>query len=63
MDSHARQLTYPAVVELLQDGEWHANDELAAVAFFPREWLDELERDGLELERRGESPEMVRLVA
>ena len=63
MDSHTRQLTYPAVVELLQDGEWHANDELAAVTFFPREWLDELERDGLELERRGESPEMVRLVA
>ena len=63
MDSHTRQLTYPAVVELLQDGEWHANDELAAVTVFPHEWLGELERDGLELERRGESPEMVRLVA
>ena len=63
MDSHTRELTYPAVVGLLQDGEWHAGEELAAVTFFPREWLDELEREGLALERRGDSPEMVRLVA
>lgn len=63
MDSHTRELTYPAVVGLLQDGEWHASDELAAVAFFPSEWLNELEQEGLALERRGGSPEMVRLVA
>lgn len=60
MLEHTRQLTFPAVVELLRDGQWHAGDELAAVTTFPQEWLKELEREGFELERQGES---VRLVA
>jgi hypothetical protein len=63
MDAHSRSLTFPAVVGLLQDGEWHADEELAAVTSFPEEWLEELEREGLELERRGDAPQMVRLVA
>ena len=63
MHGHTRDLTFPAVVGLLQDGEWHADEELAAVTSFPHEWLDELEREGLELERSGESPQMVRLVS
>jgi hypothetical protein len=60
--AHTRELTYPAVVGLLQDRQWHADAELAALTFFPREWLREVEREH-ELERRGASPEMVRLVA
>ena len=57
---HTRELTFPAVIRLLQDGEWHADSELDAVTTFPQEWLAEVEREGFELERRGES---VRLVA
>ena len=59
-DGHTRELTFPAVVSLLGDGQWHAGEELAAVATFPQEWLRELEREGFALERQGES---VRLVA
>lgn len=60
MLDHTRELTYPAVVGLLEDGQWHDSDELSAVTTFPHEWLAELEREGRELERQGES---VRLVA
>ncbi len=60
MSDHTRDLTFPAVIGLLQDGQWHAGEELAAVTHFPKEWLAEVEREGLELERQGES---VRLVA
>lgn len=60
MSDHTRDLTYPAVVGLLQDGQWHVSAELSAVTTFPQEWLAELEREGHELERQGES---VRLVA
>jgi len=60
VSDHTRELTFPAVVGLLQDGQWHADDELAAVTTFPREWLAELEREGFELERQGQS---IRLVA
>ena len=58
--NHTREKTYPAVVDLLQDGHWHDATDLLAVTTFPREWLTELEREGFELERRGEA---VRLVA
>jgi hypothetical protein len=59
-DDHSRELTFPAVMNLLGDGEWHADDELASVTTFPQEWLQELEREGFALERQGEA---VRLVA
>ena len=62
MHDHTRELTYPAVVGLLRDGEWHADEELTAVTLFPREWLQEVEREH-PLERRAGSPELVRLVA
>ena len=62
MTAHTRELTYPAVIGLLQDRQWHADEEFAAVTFFPREWLKEVEREHA-LERRGGTPEMVRLVA
>lgn len=60
MTDHTRELTFPALIGLLQDGQWHAGEELTAVTTFPQEWLAEVEREGFELERRGES---VRLVA
>jgi hypothetical protein len=63
VSDHTRELTYPAVVGLLQDGQWHAAGELTAVTTFPQEWLAELERAGHELERQGDSPQMIRLVA
>ena len=62
MHDHIRELTYPAVVGLLQDDEWHADEELTAGTLFPREWLQEVEREH-PLERRAGSPELVRLTA
>ncbi len=62
MTGHTRDLTFPAVINLLQDREWHAADELNAITSFPSEWLREVERD-YELERRAGSPELVRLAA
>lgn len=62
MTNHTRELTYPAVIGLLQDRQWHAAAELSAVTLFPGEWLQEVEREH-ELERRGDAPEMIRLVA
>ncbi len=60
VSDHTRDLTFPAVIGLLQDGQWHADEELAAVTHFPQEWLAEVEHEGFELEWAGES---VRLVA
>ena len=60
MDSHTRELTYPAVVDLLRDGEWHADEELKTVTSFPQEWLQEVAREH-EIERNANSPELVRL--
>jgi len=57
---HTRDLTFPALIGLLQDGQWHADDELTLVTTFPQEWLAEVEREGFELERKGDA---VRLVA
>jgi hypothetical protein len=63
LTSHQRPLTYPALVELLKDGEWHADEELAAITQFPREWLHELEREGHAVEQQGDSPLFVRMLA
>ncbi len=60
LKTHTREKTFPAVLQLLRDGRWHDREDLAAVTSFPNEWLEELERDGLELEREGER---VRLAA
>jgi len=38
--------TYNRVRQLLGDGEWHSEDELAQVAYFPRRWIQELEASG-----------------
>ena len=38
--------TYARVLEVLADGEWHTEDELGQVAYFPRKWIKELEASG-----------------
>jgi hypothetical protein len=38
--------TYERILELLDDGEWHSEEELEEVAYFPREWVRELELSG-----------------
>jgi len=60
MSDHTRELTYPAVISLLEDGQWHADEDLRAVTSFPGEWLKEVERER-RLERHPESPQLVRL--
>ena len=62
MTDHSRELTYPAVTSLLEDGEWHAEEDLRAVTCFPQEWLKEIERER-RLERRPGSPQLVRLAS
>jgi hypothetical protein len=42
----AESTTYERVLRLLADGEWHTEDELEKVAYFPREWIRELEASG-----------------
>ena len=63
MNDHLRPPTYLAVVQFLQDGKWHSNEELAEVSQYPQDWLRELELAGHELERKGQPPGLVRLVA
>ncbi len=60
MSDHMRGLTYPAVISLLEDGQWHADEDLRAVTSFPSEWLREVERER-RLERHPDSPQLVRL--
>jgi hypothetical protein len=38
--------TYQRILELLADGEWHTEEELEELAYFPREWIKELEISG-----------------
>jgi hypothetical protein len=38
--------TYEQVLQLLADGEWHTEDELAEISYFPREWIRELKASG-----------------
>jgi hypothetical protein len=37
---------YARILDLLADGEWHTEDELGEVAYFPRKWIEELEASG-----------------
>ena len=62
MTDHTRELTYPAVISLLEDGQWHADEDLRRVTCFPQEWLKEVERER-PLERRPGSPQLVRLAS
>ena len=58
MTAHTR--LSPHRRRLLEDRQWHADAELEATTSFPHEWLKEVEREH-ELERRGDSPQMIRL--
>ncbi len=40
------QTTYHRILHLLGDGKWHTENELDAVAYFPREWIKELNVSG-----------------
>lgn len=60
MTGHTRELTYPAVIRLLEDGKWHTAADLETVTCFPVEWLSEVEREH-PLERRPGAPELVRI--
>ena len=40
------QNTYERILQLLADGDWHTEDELEELAYFPREWIKELEASG-----------------
>ena len=42
--------TYQRVKDVLADGEWHSIEELKEVSMFPERWVEELRRDGLELQ-------------
>jgi hypothetical protein len=42
----ATQGTFDRVLEVLEDGKWHTEDELAEVSYFPREWVKELDVSG-----------------
>ncbi|MBA2461970.1 MAG: hypothetical protein H0V45_09440 [Actinobacteria bacterium] len=59
---HTRVRTYDKVVEMLNDGHWHRDDEIALVATFPEAWLHEVERDGGRIVRRPDDPRYLRLV-
>jgi hypothetical protein len=41
------QRTFDAITRLLDDGLWHALDDLTDVTRFPEEWTKELEAEGL----------------
>jgi hypothetical protein len=40
------QTTFDRVLQLLADGEWHTEEELEEVSYFPREWVKELDASG-----------------
>jgi hypothetical protein len=40
------QTTYQRILQLLADGEWHTEDELVELSYFPREWIKELKASG-----------------
>lgn len=61
-DAHTRIRTYDRLVEILNDGQWHSDEELAVVATFPEAWLDEVEREGGTIVRRPDDARYVRLV-
>ncbi len=46
--------TFERVLEVLSDGDWHNEEELEEVSYFPREWIRELELSGYPIDERGE---------
>jgi hypothetical protein len=61
MSAVTEQSTFEAVLEVLGDGRWHTEKELAEVAYFPRRWVDELAASGYAVESRDVGELLVRL--
>jgi hypothetical protein len=56
--------TYERILQLLSDGDWHREEELASVSAYPREWVKELTHERVAIvERDPEQGTVVRLVA
>jgi hypothetical protein len=54
--------TYADVLRILDDGQWHAVDELASVSRYPVEWARELRHDGHQVVADPSGALVVRLV-
>ena len=42
-----RTQTFDAVLGVLRDGAWHTIDDLRAATRFPKDWVEELEAEGI----------------
>jgi hypothetical protein len=51
MSVAAEPTTWERIVDLLSDGNWHSEEELEEVAYYPALWVRELEDSGYTLER------------
>jgi len=63
MSTVAEETTWERVLGLLSDGDWHSEEELQEVAYFPDHWIRELENSGYFLEERSTGRLRVRLLA
>jgi hypothetical protein len=48
--THFAESRYARVLRLLQDGNWHEEDELGQVVAYPWAWIRELRLDGKPVE-------------
>ena len=55
------QTTFQAITRVLDDGSWHALDDLRAATSWPDEWVQELEAEGLIETRQQVGSVLVRL--
>ena len=46
--------TFDRVLDVLSDGEWHSEEELEEISYFPREWIRELRTSGYPLDETGD---------
>jgi hypothetical protein len=46
--------TFDRVLDVMSDGNWHTEQELGEVSYFPREWVRELELSGLSVDQERE---------
>jgi hypothetical protein len=56
-----RVSTYPRLLGLLADGEWHGEDDLRKITPYPDEWVKELRYDGHEVAVNERGDSLVRL--
>jgi hypothetical protein len=46
--------TFKRVLDVLSDGDWHSEDELEEVSYFPRDWIQELRVSGYPVDESGD---------